>query len=180
MLPIIILLPLILGTTLVSWLKHVSRGATALGAIGVSLTSFILLLTQAKQVFQGVVISQSWQWLPQIGIDLSFRLDALGLIFALLISGIGTLIYIYAYFYLSPKNSLSKLYFLLMLFMAAMLGISLSNNLIILLVFWELTSISSFLLVGYWSNYDAAQRGSRMALTITGMGGLAMLGGFVL
>jgi len=67
-----------------------------------------------------------------------------------------------------------------MLFMAAMLGISLSNNLIILLVFWELTSISSFLLVGYWSNYEAAQRGSRMALTITGMGGLAMLGGFVL
>ena len=179
-LPIIILLPLILGTTLVSWLKHVSRGATALGTIGVSLTSFILLLTQAKQVFQGVVISQSWQWLPQIGIDLSFRLDALGLIFALLISGIGTLIYIYAYFYLSPKNSLSKLYFLLMLFMAAMLGISLSNNLIILLVFWELTSISSFLLVGYWSNYDAAQRGARMALTITGLGGLAMLGGFIL
>ena len=67
-----------------------------------------------------------------------------------------------------------------MLFMTAMLGISLSNNLIILLVFWELTSISSFLLVGYWSNYDAAQRGSRMALTITGMGGLAMLGGFIL
>jgi multicomponent K+:H+ antiporter subunit A len=67
-----------------------------------------------------------------------------------------------------------------MLFMAAMLGISLSNNLILLLVFWELTSISSFLLVGYWSNYDAAQRGSRMALTITGMGGLAMLGGFIL
>ena len=67
-----------------------------------------------------------------------------------------------------------------MLFMAAMLGISLSNNLIILLVFWELTSISSFLLVGYWSHYEAAQRGSRMALTITGMGGLAMLGGFVL
>ncbi|QOW44683.1 MULTISPECIES: monovalent cation/H+ antiporter subunit A [Acinetobacter] len=179
-LPIIILLPLILGTTLVSWLKNVSREATALGAIGVSSTSFILLLTQAKQVFQGAVISQSWPWLPQVGIDLSFRLDALGLIFALLITGIGTLIYIYAYFYLSAKNSLSKLYFLLMLFMAAMLGISLSNNLIILLVFWELTSISSFLLVGYWSNYEAAQRGSRMALTITGMGGLAMLGGFVL
>ncbi len=59
-----------------------------------------------------------------------------------------------------------------MLFMAAMLGISLSNNLILLLTFWELTSISSFLLVGYWSNYEAAQRGSRMALTITGMGGL--------
>ena len=180
MLPIIILLPLVLGTTLVSWLKKFSRGVTAFGAIGVSLSSLILLLTQAKQVFHGEVILQSWSWLPQLGIDLSFRLDALGLLFSLLITGIGTLIFIYAYYYLSPKNSLSKLYLLLMLFMAAMLGISLSNNLILLLIFWELTSISSFLLVGYWSNYDVAQRGSRMALTITGMGGLAMLGGFVL
>ena len=179
-LPIIILLPLVLGTILVSWLKKFSRGVTALGAIGVSLTSLILLLTQAQAVFNGKMIIQTWSWLPQLGIDLSFRLDALGLLFSLLITGIGTLIYIYAYYYLSPKNSLSKLYLLLMLFMAAMLGISLSNNLLLLLVFWELTSISSFLLVGYWSNYDAAQRGSRMALTITGMGGLAMLGGFIL
>ncbi|RKG40435.1 monovalent cation/H+ antiporter subunit A [Acinetobacter rongchengensis] len=179
-LPIIVLLPLILGTTLVLWLKQFSRGLTALGAIGVSLSSFILLLTQTKSVFSGQTVLEHWQWLPQIGIDFSFRLDALSLIFALLISGIGTLIYIYAYYYLNPKNSLSKLYVLLMMFMTAMLGISLSNNLMILLVFWELTSISSFLLVGYWSNYDAAQRGSRMALTITGMGGLAMLGGFVL
>ncbi|MCH7355054.1 monovalent cation/H+ antiporter subunit A [Acinetobacter sp. NIPH 1958] len=179
-LPIIILLPLILGTTLVSQLQRISRGVTALGAIGISLSCFILLLTQADTVLQGNALQQSWDWLPQLGINLSFRLDALGLLFGLLISGIGTLIYIYAYYYLSPKNSLSKLYQLLMLFMAAMLGISLSNNLIILLVFWELTSISSFLLVGYWSQYEAAQRGARMALTITGMGGLAMLGGFVL
>ena len=179
-LPIIILLPLILGTTLVSLLKQSSRRLTAFAAVGVSMTSLGLLLTQAREVFNGAVITQSWSWLPQLGIDFSFRLDALGLLFALLISGIGTLIYIYAYFYLGPKNSLNKLYLLLMLFMAAMLGISLSNNLILLLVFWELTSISSFLLVGYWSNYDAAQRGSRMALTITGMGGLAMLGGFIL
>lgn len=180
MLPIIILLPLILGTTLVSLLKQSSRRLTAFAAVGVSMTSLGLLLTQAREVFNGAVITQSWSWLPQLGIDFSFRLDALGLLFALLINGIGTLIYIYAYFYLGPKNSLNKLYLLLMLFMAAMLGISLSNNLILLLVFWELTSISSFLLVGYWSNYDAAQRGSRMALTITGMGGLAMLGGFIL
>lgn len=179
-LPIIILLPLILGTTLVSLLQRFSRGVTALGAIGVSLTSFGLLLAHAQDVFNGATLQQTWNWLPQLGINLSFRLDALGLLFGLLITGIGTLIYIYAYYYLSPKNSLAKLYLLLMVFMAAMLGISLSNNLILLLVFWELTSISSFLLVGYWGNYDAAQRGSRMALTITGMGGLAMLGGFIL
>jgi len=179
-LPIIILLPLILGTTLVALLQRFSREATALGAIAVSLTCFGLLLTEAKQIFAGAAILQSWDWLPQLGLNLSFRLDALGLLFSLLITGIGTLIYIYAYYYLSPRNSLAKLYMLLMVFMTAMLGISLSNNLILLLVFWELTSISSFLLVGYWSHYEAAQRGSRMALTITGMGGLAMLGGFIL
>ncbi len=121
MLPIIILLPLILGTTLVSLLKQSSRRLTAFAAVGVSMTSLGLLLTQAREVFNGAVITQSWSWLPQLGIDFSFRLDALGLLFALLISGIGTLIYIYAYFYLGPKNSLNKLYLLLMLFMAAML-----------------------------------------------------------
>ena len=179
-LPIIILLPLILGTTLIPVLQRISRGITALGAITISLSCFSLLLTQAPTILHGGIIQQSWDWLPQLGINLSFRLDALGLLFGLLISGIGTLIYLYAYYYLGAKNSLSKLYQLLMLFMAAMLGISLSNNLIILLVFWELTSISSFLLVGYWNHYEAAQRGARMALTLTGMGGLAMLGGFIL
>ena len=179
-LPIIILLPLILGTIFPPLLQRYSRVATALGAISISVSCFILLLMQAKTILHGQVIQQSWDWLPQLGINLSFRLDALGLLFGLLISGIGTLIYLYAYYYLGPKNSLGKLYQLLMLFMAAMLGISLSNNLLILLVFWELTSISSFLLVGYWSQYDAAQRGARMAMTLTGMGGLAMLGGFIL
>ncbi|MBP6274439.1 MAG: monovalent cation/H+ antiporter subunit A, partial [Acinetobacter sp.] len=91
-LPIIILLPLILGTTLVSQLQRISRGVTALGAIGISLSCFILLLTQAETVLQGNTLLQSWDWLPQLGINLSFRLDALGLLFGLLISGIGTLI----------------------------------------------------------------------------------------
>ena len=91
-LPIIILLPLILGTTLVALLQRFSREATALGAIAVSLTCFGLLLTEAKQIFAGAAILQSWDWLPQLGLNLSFRLDALGLLFSLLITGIGTLI----------------------------------------------------------------------------------------
>ena len=180
MLAIIILLPLLLGTVLSAWLHQMPRLVKMLIAVGISLSCFGLLLSRAPTVFNGQSISQSWAWLPELGINLSFRLDALGLLFALLISGIGTLIFIYAYYYLSEKSSLSKLYSLLMLFMAAMLGISLSNNLIILTTFWELTSISSFLLVSFWQNYEAAQRGSRMALTITGLGGLAMLGGFIL
>ena len=111
-LPIIILLPLVLGTTLVSWLKQFSRGVTALAAIGISLSSLVLLLLHAPDVLNGQVIQQTWRWLPELGLNLSFRLDALGLLFALLISGIGTLIFIYAYYYLGPKNSLSKLYML--------------------------------------------------------------------
>lgn len=180
MLAIIILLPLLLGTVLSVSLNQAPRLFKMLVAVGISLGCFILLLSQANSVFHGQIITQSWDWLPQIGINLSFRLDSIALLFALLISGIGTLIFIYAYYYLSEKSSLSKLYALLMVFMAAMLGISLSNNLIILLIFWELTSISSFLLVSYWQHYQAAQQGSRMAFTITGMGGLALLGGFIL
>lgn len=179
-LPFIILLPLLLGTGLVGFLQRISREATAIGAVSISLSCFGLLVSFLPAISQGQVISFDWSWIPQIGFDINLRLDALALFFALLISGIGTLIFIYAYFYLDAKNSLSKLYTLLMLFMTAMLGISLSDNLLLLLVFWEMTSISSFLLVAYWSHYNTAQKGARMALTITGMGGLAMLGGFIL
>lgn len=180
MLFLIILLPLILGTTLVWGLNKISRQATAMGAGTISLLCFLLLASYIPALQQGAVVTTQISWLPSLGIDIALRLDALSLMFGLLISGIGTLVFIYSYYYLSEKNSLPKLYSLLMLFMAAMLGIALSNNLLILLVFWELTSISSFLLVAYWQRYDAAQRGSRMALTITGLGGLCMLGGFVL
>lgn len=180
MLFLIILLPLILGTTLVWGLNKISRQATAMGAGTISLLCFLLLASYIPALQQGAVVTTQISWLPSLGIDIALRLDALSLMFSLLISGIGTLVFIYSYYYLGEKNSLPKLYSLLMLFMAAMLGIALSNNLLILLVFWELTSISSFLLVAYWQRYDAAQRGSRMALTITGLGGLCMLGGFVL
>lgn len=180
MLFFIILLPLLLGTTIVWGLDKISRQVTAIGASSLSMLCFILLASYIPALQSTDAVHFSLNWLPSAGINFDFRLDALSLMFALLISGIGTLIFIYAYYYLSPKNSIAKLYSLLMLFMAAMLGISLSNNLIILLVFWELTSISSFLLVGYWQRYEAAQRGSRIALTITGLGGLCMLGGFIL
>ncbi|MFT4020190.1 MAG: monovalent cation/H+ antiporter subunit A [Acinetobacter sp.] len=180
MLAIIILLPLLLGTSFISCLWNAQRKVSLLVALSISLSCFGLLLSQSSLMLSGQTLLQSWSWLSQLGLDISLRLDALGWLFGLLISGIGSLIVIYAYFYLSEKNSLAKLYLLLMLFMAAMLGIALSDNLLLLLSFWELTSISSFLLVGYWQRYDAAQRGSRMALLITGMGGLSLLGGFLL
>jgi multicomponent K+:H+ antiporter subunit A len=119
-------------------------------------------------------------WVPEIGLNLGFRLDGLSLMFAGLIMGIGLLIILYASYYLSPQDSAAKFYAVMMLFMAAMLGVVLSDNLLLLVVFWELTSLSSFLLVGYWSHRADARAGARQALAVTGGGGLAMLGGFVL
>lgn len=178
-LALIILIPLFFGTGLLTLLQR-SRGWSAIIAVLMSLSCFALLLSHMPSIWQGQAVGFNVAWLSQIGFDIQLRLDALGLLFGLLISGIGTLIFIYAYYYLSEKHSLTKLYILLTLFMTAMLGISLSDNLLLLLVFWEMTSITSFLLVGYWGQYETAQKGARMALTITGMGGLAMLGGFIL
>lgn len=180
MLLLIVLLPLVLGTVLTWWLARIDRLYSCLAASGISLLCFVSLLTLACMHGLQQPLLQQWQWLPEIGLNISLRLDGLALFFGLLISGMGTLIFIYAWYYLNHKNSLGKLYSLLMLFMSAMLGMVLSNNLLILLVFWEITSISSFLLVGYWQNYEAAQKGAQMALTITGFGGLALLGGFML
>ena len=118
--------------------------------------------------------------MPEIGLSLSFRLDGLSLMFAGLILFIGLMIVTYAHFYLSAKDSVAKFYSEMMLFMAAMLGVVLSDNLLLLVVFWELTSLSSFLLVGYWSHRADARAGARQALAVTGGGGLVMLGGFVL
>jgi multicomponent K+:H+ antiporter subunit A len=119
-------------------------------------------------------------WIPEIGLNLGFKLDALSLMFGLLITGIGLLIILYAHSYLGKDDPVGKFFSTMMLFMAAMLGIVLSDNLLLLVVFWELTSLSSFLLIGYWNHRSDARAGARMSLAITGGGGLAMLGGFVL
>jgi multicomponent K+:H+ antiporter subunit A len=177
---LIVLLPLLLGTFSTLWLGTKSRGLTALLAGLVTLGSLSLLIAQAPAVMNGQVVMNSWQWVPEIGLNLVFKLDGLSLMFAGLILFIGLLIVIYAHFYLSPKDSVAKFYSEMMLFMAAMLGVVLSDNILLLVVFWELTSLSSFLLVGYWSHRADARAGARQALAVTGGGGLAMLGGFVL
>jgi multicomponent K+:H+ antiporter subunit A len=128
-------------------------------------------------VFGGQVLLAQAEWLPAIGLNLGLRLDGLALMFALLITGIGLLIILYAAWYLHADDPAGKFFSLLMLFMAAMLGIALSDNLLLLVVFWELTSISSFLLVGYWGHKAEARAGARMALAVTGGGGLVMLAG---
>ncbi|PVX71281.1 monovalent cation/H+ antiporter subunit A [Paraburkholderia unamae] len=123
-----------------------------------------------------------WQadWIPQLGLSFSLRLDGLSFMFALLVLAIGLLVFIYARYYLAGSESLPRLYALLLLFMGAMLGVVLSNNLLLLVIFWELTSIVSFLLIGFWPSRPEARRGARMALTITGAGGLALLAAVLL
>ncbi|MFZ2824327.1 MAG: monovalent cation/H+ antiporter subunit A [Hydrogenophaga sp.] len=177
---LIVLLPLLAGTAATFWLGPRSRLATALVAGAVTATSLGLLLSQAPGVMAGETVRNAWAWVPEIGLNLTFRLDGLSLLFAGLILFIGLLIVLYAHFYLSPKDSPGKFYSEMMLFMAAMLGVALSDNLLLLVVFWELTSISSFLLIGFWSHRADARAGARQALAVTGGGGLAMLGGFLL
>ncbi len=180
MLLLIVLLPLLLGTVATAWLGSKSRPLTAVAAGLVTASALALLLSLAPQVFAGQTVMNVWPWLPEIGLQLSFRLDGLSLMFAGLILFIGLLIVLYAAYYLAPEDSAGKFYSFMMLFMAAMLGVVLSDNLLLLVVFWELTSISSFLLIGFWSHRADARAGARQALAVTGGGGLAMLGGFVL
>ena len=156
------------------------RRRTAWIAGAVAASSLGLLLMHAPVVMQGETVHLFARWVPEIGMNLGLKLDGLSLMFAMLITGMGLLIIVYADSYLGKDDPVGKFYSTLMLFMAAMLGIVLSDNLLLMMVFWELTSISSFLLVGYWNHRADARDGARMALTITGGGGLAMLGGFVL
>jgi multicomponent K+:H+ antiporter subunit A len=140
----------------------------------------LILLPSAAAPFHGETIVQHLPWIPEAGIAITLRLDGLGLLFALLILCIGLLVILYARYYLAEGDCLGRFYAYLLLFMGSMLGIVLSENLILLLIFWEMTSLSSFLLISYWGGRAEARRGARMALTVTGLGGLALLGGFLL
>ncbi|MGE3933980.1 MAG: proton-conducting transporter membrane subunit, partial [Rhodospirillaceae bacterium] len=139
-----------------------------------------LLLSHAPAVWRGEVVRVHVEWMPQLGLAFSFFLDGLGLFFAALILGIGLLIILYARFYLHDRDPMGRFYAYLLLFQGAMVGIVLSDNILLLLVFWELTSLTSFLLIGYWRHLPEARQGARMALAITGGGGLALIGGMLL
>ncbi len=176
----IILLPLLAGTTLALLAARFSRLASAWAVTFVTASSLGWLLSFSPRIFSGEKIVTKLTWLPEIGIDFAFRLDGLSYLFALLILCIGLLIILYAKYYLADTDPIGKFYAYLMLFMAAMLGIVLTENILLTIVFWELTSVSSFLLIGYWNFKSESRRGARMALTVTGGGGLAMLAGFLL
>lgn len=122
----------------------------------------------------------SMKWASEFGASFSFRADGLSLLFAMLISGIGTLVVIYAGGYLGKNPNIGRFYAWLFIFMGAMLGVALSDNLLLLFIFWELTSLSSFMLIGFEHEKENARASALQALLVTGSGGLAMLAGIIL
>ncbi|MDK2776902.1 MAG: monovalent cation/H+ antiporter subunit A [Pseudomonadota bacterium] len=173
------LLPL-LGTLVPLLVYRFGRRVTLALTAMPPAVSLVLVLSLMPGVFNGEVFRWQMEWIPQIGLSLAFHLDGLGLLFSLLILGIGLLVLLYARYYLSERDHMGRFYAYLILFMTAMLGVVLSDNLLQLWLFWELTSISSFLLISFWSQKTEARKGARMALTITGAGGLCLLAAFIL
>ncbi len=169
-----------LGALLPGLMIRAGRNACASVTGSVTLLALVLLAMQAPAVLRGEVVQTRIEWLPSLGLNANFMLDGLGLLFAGLILGIGLLIILYARFYLSKNDPMGVFYTYLMLFQGAMVGIVLSDNILLLLIFWELTSLSSFLLIGYWKHLPEGRQGARMALAVTGGGGLALIGGMLI
>lgn len=144
------------------------------------ITLFGYFLSWLPAVSAGKTLFFPYSWVPAMGINLDFKLDGLALLFSLMITGIGTLVYSYAAAYLSDSKDINRFFSCLSLFMAAMLGLVLSDNLLALFVFWELTSISSFFLIGWNTREEAARKSAVLALAITGGGGFMLLGGVLL
>jgi len=169
-----------LGALLPGLMNPAGRSACAGVTFTVSLAAFIGLLSNLPSVLAGNVVTARVDWMPSLGLNFTLMLDGLGFFFALLILGIGLLIIAYARKYLSRDDNMGEFFTYLLLFQGAMVGIVLSDNILLLLIFWELTSLSSFLLIGYWKHLPEGRQGARMALTVTGMGGLAMIGGMLI
>lgn len=153
------------------------KGKFAIVSALVPLGLFLYFLQFIPQISGGDTIVHSYSWVPSFGVNLDFHLDGLSLLFSLMITGIGFLVFAYTASYLKGHEYLDRFYGYLSMFMAAMLGLVLSDNLISLFVFWELTSISSFFLIGFNNSNPESRKSAITALAITGFGGLALLAG---
>ena len=142
---------------------------------------FIYLVQYIPMVASGETLHLTLPWIPSLGINHAIYVDGLALIFGLLISGVGALVVLYSVYYMSKqREALHNFYVYLLLFMGAMLGLVFSDNIIVLYVFWELTSVSSFLLIAYWYQRKRSRYGAQKSMLITIFGGLAMLAGFIM
>jgi multicomponent Na+:H+ antiporter subunit A len=173
--------PLLLAIFIPLLHKHFRRIHTGWFLLPLPAVLFAYFLQYISVTRHGDAIMESFPWISSMGIDFALKIDGLGLLFALLITGIGTLVVLYSIYYLSPeKEKLNTFYIYLLLFMGAMLGVVLSDNLIVLYSFWELTSFSSFLLIGYWNHRERSRYGAQKSMLITVFGGLSMLGGILM
>ncbi|MBN1929121.1 MAG: putative monovalent cation/H+ antiporter subunit A [Chlorobiaceae bacterium] len=144
------------------------------------LALFATFMLRYPQVASGVPVRERWSWVPSLGLDLSFMLDGLSLTFAMLVTLIGAAVFLYASVYLRHYEEADRFFGFIGMFMTSMLGVVLSDNMLLLFLFWELTSISSFLLIGF-NHHQASSRSSALkALLVTGAGGLALLAGMLL
>lgn len=133
------------------------------------------LIYYAPTIFEGEVIIEKIEWLPFLGLNFIFQLDGFSWVFALLVSIMGFLVVIYARYYMDPADPVPRFFSFFLIFMASMIGVVISGHLIQLVIFWEMTSLSSFMLIGYWHHRSDAQRGARIALTVTALGGFSLL-----
>ncbi len=156
------------------------KGKLSLLFAALPLTLFIYFLQYVPAVAKGNPVYLEYPWIPSIGINFDFYLDGLSMLFCLLITGIGTLVFIYASSYLKNHHYLDRFFGFLCMFMGSMLGLVLSDNLFTLFVFWELTSISSFFLIGFNNEEASSRKSSLLALAVTGGGGFLLLAGFVI
>lgn len=176
-----VLSPLLLALLIPFLHKHFRNIHTGWFLLPLPAVLFGYFLQFISVTRHGDTVMESLPWISSMGIDFSLKIDGLGLLFALLITGIGALVVLYSIYYLSPKKEkLNTFYIYLLLFMGAMLGVVLSDNLIVLYSFWELTSFSSFLLIGYWNHKERSRYGAQKSMLITVFGGLSMLGGILL
>ncbi|MEO3385902.1 monovalent cation/H+ antiporter subunit A [Mesorhizobium sp. CAU 1741] len=176
---LLILLPF-MGSVLAAMLPGDARNSEAWLSGAVTIVAFAITVSLFPQVKDGEVVRRAVDWVPELGLSFTLRMDGFAWMFSMLITGIGFLVVVYARYYMSPKDPVPRFFSFLLAFMGAMQGLVISGNLIVLAIFWELTSIFSFLLIGYWHHNQAARDGARMALTITGAGGLCLLVGLVL
>ena len=142
---------------------------------------FVVLLTWLPGVLDGGVVTEVVPWIPQLGLSLSFRLDALGLLLALIVTGVGALVLLYCTQYFSDDEpALGRFAALLLAFAGVMLGLVTADDVFLLFVFWEATSVLSYLLIGHYTGRKESRGAALQALTVTTFGGLAMLVGLVL
>jgi multicomponent Na+:H+ antiporter subunit A len=171
---------LLLASLLSPLIVRAAKGASGWLLATLPAGLFAAYLSQAGALADGGARTWTHAWMPSLDLSLAFRLDGLSLLFSLLITGIGALIIVYAGGYVDDTRKKARLLAFLFLFMASMLGVVLADNLILLFIFWEMTSVSSFLLIGFYNEKEEARRSALQALLVTGLGGLALLAGFIL